>query len=490
MTARDHFDGELESWLVSEARGDVPTDLHASLIARTRRTRQWPSWLASVRLAAAKAWPGPFGATAARVADQPASVRLAVVAALLMAAAVAAVLVAGAFLYDGPTGRILVHTSRILPEDSHWPSTSACDTLHQVDARTGTTTELVGCAPWLAVSPDGRYAARVGEQRADGLGSSAVVMDLRDASVTTLANEADHSYHGAWWSWDSRWLSWDVCEGSDADPQSGIGRCFDVFFSVADGFRMSLDLPPNVSTNYTRPNLDRPPTRPISLQATPSGGSVWIANAIGRGWRLLAEFDDPLPTEAVMSPDGRTIAVVAGTPKTFGSSPADFIGVLYRQPELWLVDADGGVKRKVELPPIATRYQGADGYELSLDPGTGELFWSPDGSRLMVVVTVFRLAEPPLPRDWWISLGREILIIDPDVPDVVHSAASVEPDDAEQPPLWSPDSRFLVQLRLDGGLEVSRADGRGSSSLATVPRPQDGYEYFSYVIAWLPDPTD
>jgi len=463
MTALDRFDRELESWLVSESQGGVPAGLHEAVVDQARRTRPRPTWLATIRVTALDSGPGPVGRTAARVTDQPAYVRLAIMAALLAVAMAAAALLAGALLQVRPTGRILVVTSRLSYQEVRpglfdWAPDWGCASLHQVDARTGTARPLAECADQLSVSPDGRYAVRVEGWDPDSGGTSIVVIDLRDGNETTIAQGPGRRYGPAEWSVDGRWLRWAACEPPHGD-------CVDVFGSSGDAFRV-VDDPGQTF-------FERQPRTAISLSGAPSGGGgVWVADVVGGRMRFVAEFDDPLPSEAILSPDGRTIAVVAATPNAFS-------GDGFFRPELWLVDADDGAKTKVSA--AAASYAQAD--ELDFQVGVS---WSPDGSRLMAIVTALRTEGSPSPEDWTV-LGREVLIVSADGSGVVALRDALIPDGPNRGPLWSPDSHFLVTLPGDGRLELLNADGTGHRPLATVPRPQTGYRYVDQLIAWVAD---
>jgi hypothetical protein len=398
--------------------------------------------------------------------------RYAILAALLALAAAAAALLAGALLQDGPTGRILVLTSRTHVEDEPdtYPSFApypSCDFLHRIDARTGAVTELARCAHELRVSPDGRYAARGVDVDPAAPGTSLVIMDLGDGTERTLAEEPGRTYWPGGWSADGRRLWWWSCGMEEPHYP-----CDAYIGSVADRFRGVQTDPSTV----LRADFEAAPGRPISLVGSPTGGAVWVANGVGRGWHKVADFDDPQPSDAALSPDGRTIAVVAAARKSL-ASPA-------HAPELWLVDADFGDPRQVDLRAVFAAYEDANAFEM------GPVRWSSDDSRLIVFLTVGRAGEhdggPLVP-----VLAQDVLVVSADGAHVVviHDVGPSWPPGSGivATPLWSPELRHLVLLSENGRVELLNADGTARRPLATIPQPQNGYRYVSSLVAWLAD---
>ena len=177
-------------------------------------------------------------------------------------------------------------------------------------------------------------------------------------------------------------------------------------------------------------------------------GSLWRADGAGAQPIKLSEATEPeaaLPWAA--SPDGKTIAVVAGT------------GLWYQFHEnpslaLWLVGADGSNPRKVQdlLPPrgVDPTPGGDDAFNL-VPALTSEqrLAWSPDGQ-----LVAFASAHAG-------QVDLYAAALDGTLTRVTDTPA------LEQGPVWSPDGVLLAYRTASG---FGTGAGWGDAGVAVTPR--------------------
>ncbi|MCX7790470.1 MAG: hypothetical protein N2378_07500 [Chloroflexaceae bacterium] len=206
------------------------------------------------------------------------------------------------------------------------------------------------------------------------------------------------------------------------------------------------------------PSPAAPPTAtPVPSPAAAAGfvvfpdadGQLWRAGEPGQPSIKLGPASEPgVEPPWAASPDGRTIAIVAGT----GVWPYSY---QYQNPPalaLWLAPSDGGSARKIQdlLPPRP----------LDLTPGSSDHFdlltaltspqalaWSPDGARV-----AFVSAHAGAPDLYTASLDGNVTRLT---------------DDAriELQPAWSPDGRHIAYQAVSG---LGTGAGYGDLGLAVV----------------------
>ncbi len=228
------------------------------------------------------------------------------------------------------------------------------------------------------------------------------------------------------------------------------------------------------SPQATAPSAPSPPATAAPPTATPvpspaaAAGFVVFPDADGQLWRAGEPGQPPIklgpasepgvnPPWAA-SPDGRTIALVAGT----GVWPCSY---QYQNPPalaLWLAPGDGGDARKIQdlLPPRP----------LDLTPGSADNFdllpalispqaltWSPDGARV-----AFVSAHGGAPDLYTASLDGDVTRLTDDARIGVQ-------------PAWSPDGRHIAYQAASG---LGTGAGYGDLGLAVVAS-SDGAPVFT-----------